>query len=425
MIHHFDILIIGGGPAGMAAAIAAAEAGKRVGVVDDNPAYGGQIWRGEQDAPSTSESREWFAKLGRTDVSLVAGTRIVAAPKPGTLTGETIDGARTLIYDKLIIATGARERFLPFPGWTLPNVCGAGGLQALVKGGSPITGKRVVVAGSGPLLMAVAATLTKRGAKVSVYAEQAPGAKLRRFGLTLFKHGKIGQAISYRWQTRSTRLLTDCWPVKANGDDRVQSVTLTRFGKTWDEPCDYLACGFGLIPQLEIAQLLGCATNHDVVTVDDMQQTSVDGVYCAGESTGIGGLELALLEGRIAGAAAAGDDEKARWDFRDRDKARRFAAVLDECFALRDELRYLADEATIVCRCEDVPYSKLKDYDSWRGAKLQTRCGMGPCQGRVCGGAADFLFGWENESVRPPIFPTRLENLSTEQHDDPDEILLA
>ena len=109
----------------------------------------------------------------------------------------------------------------------------------------------------------------------------------------------------------------------------------------------------------------------------------------------------------------------------EREKARRFAETLGGCFTLRDELKTLADTDTIVCRCEDVSYGKLKDYDSWRGAKLQTRCGMGPCQGRVCGGSASFLFGWENESVRPPIFPTRLENLSSDEHDDPDEILLA
>ncbi len=101
----------------------------------------------------------------------------------------------------------------------------------------------------------------------------------------------------------------------------------------------------------------------------------------------------------------------ARESFSKRERTRRFADALNRTFALRDELKTLADDSTIVCRCEDVQYGKLKDFDNWRTAKLQTRCGMGPCQGRVCGAAVEFLFGWKPDSVRPPIFPVKLENL--------------
>ena len=154
----FDVLIIGAGPAGIAAACAAREAGVRTGVVDDNPAAGGQIWR--------STTNTTIEKFNLSGAELLSGVRIFHAPEPHTLLGETTTGPVTLRYKKLILATGARELFLPFPGWTLPNVMGAGALQAMVKSGLQIQGKRVIVAGTGPLLLAAAAFLANRGARV-------------------------------------------------------------------------------------------------------------------------------------------------------------------------------------------------------------------------------------------------------------------
>ncbi|HET9713501.1 MAG TPA: FAD-dependent oxidoreductase, partial [Pyrinomonadaceae bacterium] len=165
--HHVcDVLVVGAGPAGMAAAYRAAQSRARVAVVDDNPAAGGQIWRGEQAKPASREAQAWFERIRSVEIQFINGARVFQQPRPGTLLAETPEGVRELSYTNLVLATGARERFLPFPGWTLPNVMGAGGLQALVKTGLPIEGKRVVVAGSGPLLLAVAAYLRGRGAEV-------------------------------------------------------------------------------------------------------------------------------------------------------------------------------------------------------------------------------------------------------------------
>jgi NADPH-dependent 2,4-dienoyl-CoA reductase/sulfur reductase-like enzyme len=158
--------------------------------------------------------------------------------------------------------------------------------------------------------------------------------------------------------------------------------------------------------------LLGCKILNGAVVVDEFQQTSVPHVYAAGEATGIGGLELSLVEGEIAGLAAAGKRNEAEKLFRVRAKGQGFARILNETFALRKELRDLVKSETIVCRCEDVSFGRLQAHDSWRAAKLQTRCGMGPCQGRVCGSAVEFLFNWKVESVRPPVFPVRIESLS-------------
>ncbi len=399
-----EIVVIGAGPAGLAAACRAIESGAAVTVVDDNLQRGGQIWRG-----AAYESLPWL----REGVRWIAGARVFDAPRPGCIALECADGsARELEYSKLILATGARERFLPFPGWTLPNVMGAGGLQALAKSGWPVQGMRVIVAGSGPLLLAVASYLREHGASVRLIAEQAGTRSLLRFGLALTRHpAKARQAISLRASLRGIPYRTGCWPVAAQGAERLENVTLRQGSRTWSEPCDYLACGFGLVPNTELAELLGCRVEHGV-RVDEYQRSSVSGVYAAGETTGIGGLELSLVEGEIAGFAAAGRADQARRRFGAREACRHFAATLESTFALRPELRSLPHDDTLICRCEDVTWGRVRACQSWREAKLHTRCGMGPCQGRVCGSALEFLMGWKPESVRPPIFPVRIGTLA-------------
>ena len=176
--------------------------------------------------------------------------------------------------------------------------------------------------------------------------------------------------------------------------------------------CDGLACGFHLVPNLELPMLLGCAVANGYVTVNECQQSSVKDVACVGELTGIGGLEKALIEGQLAGWMAAGREDKARVLSPLLARQRSFARRLDKAFELRDEIRNLCTPETIVCRCEDVAYSAVQKCASWREAKLHTRCGMGACQGRICGPETEFLFGWRNSGVRPPIFPIRLSSIA-------------
>jgi len=409
----FDVLVIGGGPAGMAAAVRAAECGAHVGIVDDNATLGGQIWRSESEHGPTEDAAKWYQRLLTAKVTKRCGVRVFHQPAAGVLLAEGSDDLYELRYGNLILATGARERFLPFPGWTLPNVMGAGGLQAMVKSGLPISGKRVVVAGSGPLLLAVAAYLRRHGARVPMICEQASWSNLARFGAALLRHpAKIIQAVQLQRELAGVPLAPKSWPVAASGREVLESVTISRRGKLETINCDYLACGFHLVPNTELPQLLGCQVSSGYVQVDELQGTTVQGIYCAGEPTGIGGVELALVEGQIAGLAAAGRAQEARKLFAERDRARRFARILDQAFRLRPELGKLPSAETIVCRCEDVSYSCLQRHASWRAAKLQTRCGMGPCQGRVCAPATQFLFRWNPDSIRPPVFPARVESLA-------------
>lgn len=408
----FDVLVTGAGPAGMAAAVRAAECGAKVGIIDDNAAPGGQIWRSATGEKNPEESLHWQKALDQPSITRLYGLRVFDQPAPRSLFAEGQNEIHELHYRQLVVAAGARERFLPFPGWTLPNVMGAGGLQAMVKSGLPIRGKRVLVAGTGPLLLAVAAYLRKHGAEIPCICEQASWSRLARFSLSLLAEPrKIAQAFELKSDLRGVRFVANSWPTAAHGHNLLESVTISHSFKSETIPCDYLACGFHLVPNTELAALLGCRIESSRVPVDEFQQTSVANVFCAGEPTGIGGVELSLLEGQIAGFAAAGNKVKARELFRARFKAQQFARSMNRAFRLRSELAKLCSPETMVCRCEDVTYARLTKQRSWREAKLQTRCGMGPCQGRVCGAAVEFIFGWKCDSVRPPIFPARIESL--------------
>lgn len=425
MTGNFDILIVGAGPAGLAAAVAAASSGKRVGLVDENVHPGGQIWHSHVSSNRHTSSlhpaaAKQLARLHGYAVTRLQGWRVISRPVPNILRAEQKGELLELNYEKLIIATGARERFLPFPGWTLPNVFGIGGLQSLIKTGLTLNGKHVVLAGSGPLLLAAAAYARHHGASVSGIFEQAPADHLIRFGFSLVAHpSKILQGMTYKMQTMGAPFRMGCWPVEAVGNQRVESVKITNGRQTWEIPCDYLACSFNFVPNSELASLLGCRIvskpQPGCVFVDEWQQTSVPGVYCAGEPTGIGGVELSQLEGEIAGFAASGKQGHAERLFSARSKMQRFAEQLDRCFRLRPELKYVTKSDTIICRCEDVPLRDLKEHTSWRSAKLHTRCGMGPCQGRICGSATEFLLGWRSTAVRPPIFPAQLSSLASVQ----------
>jgi len=431
-----QVLVVGAGPAGMTAAAAAAEQGCEVVLLDDNPGPGGQIWRagtaGSNDGEYAAKEKV-LARLQRSGAKILGGHRVfdaharVSPDSPGTLLAlrpdQTGSTAVRFVYNQIILATGARERFLPFPGWTLPGVFGAGGLQALVKGGFPVEGKRVLVAGTGPLLLAVAAHLKAYGAHVIGVAEQASLSQLAPFAASLWSNpAKIWQGLRYRAALLGVPYRTGCWPVAATGDGGyLQSVTLSDGKRTWQEPCDLLACGFHLVPNTELAVLMGCKLAGGFVKVDRRQQSSVPGVFCVGEPTGIAGLEAALVQGEIAGLACAGKSSKALEARAAAERA--FASRLEKAFALRPEVLKLARPETIVCRCEDVPFGSLAGHTGWTDAKLQTRCGMGPCQGRICGPAVEALLGWAPVSVRPPIFPVPLSALCLAEESQPAEEL--
>jgi D-hydroxyproline dehydrogenase subunit alpha len=405
-----DVAVVGAGPAGIAAAAAAAEGRARVVLLDEGPRAGGQIWRHRPGSPP-AEAVRWLVRLRSSGARVVSGASVVDAEPGFALVAEREGRALRVKADRVVVATGARERFLPFPGWTLPLSIGVGGAQALLKAGASFAGRRVIVAGTGPLLLPVAAALARDGARLALVAEQAPLAGLLRFAAGLWRvPRKLAQAAGYRAAFLATPYRTGVWVSAANGRDRVERATLTDGRRLWDVPCDVLCCGYGLVPNLELARRLGCAIEDGRVVVGDEQQASLAGAFCAGEPTGVGGVELALAEGEIAGLAAAGREVPAALRAR-RDRERPFVAALARAFAPRPGLRALPRPDTLVCRCEDVPRARLSDGWSARQAKLYTRAGMGACQGRVCGPALEFLTGCAADSVRPPLEPVALSTL--------------
>jgi NADPH-dependent 2,4-dienoyl-CoA reductase/sulfur reductase-like enzyme len=295
-------------------------------------------------------------------------------------------------------------------------------LQALSKNGFPVEGKRVIVAGSGPLLLAVAASLLERGAIVTHILEQTTLAQLAFFSMALLSTpSKLRQAWVLRHHLSTVKYRHNSHIVAALGQHHLQKVRATINGHEQTLDCDYLACGFGLIPNIDLAASMNCALDDSggdtKVCVDQWQQTSVNHVYAVGESTGIGGVDLALVEGSIAGWVATENTAKAKHLFNERKHWQAFGQRLKTAFALRPELRRLCEADTVVCRCEDVSYTQLQAHDNWRSAKLHTRCGMGACQGRICGAATRFLFEWDKDAGRLPFSNACIGTLS--QNSDP------
>ena len=409
MSDYADILIIGAGPAGMAAALAAAPSGAHIVLLDDNPLPGGQIWRDGPQASLPGQARLLRDRLQScANVRHYAGTRVIAYAGNKELLVEDAERGWRIAYDRMILCTGARELLLPFPGWTLPGVTGAGGLQALIKGGLPVQGERLVIAGSGPLLLASAATARHNGAQVLRIAEQATRAAVAGFAAQLprWPH-KLLQSL----QLFDPHYHTGTHVLAALGSERLEGVRLQQQGKVVELACERLACGFGLIPNSQLGQALGCTLDGQAIAVDAWQASSRADHYAAGECTGFGGSELALVEGAIAGHAAVGERQAAQRLWPRRARWQGFAKALNAAFTLDARLKSLAAADTLVCRCEDVPYGMLVGHGDWREAKLASRCGMGACQGRVCGGALQHLFGWQQPAPRPPLCPARIETL--------------
>ncbi|QOC21968.1 FAD-dependent oxidoreductase [Wenzhouxiangella sp. AB-CW3] len=419
----FDVLVVGAGPAGLAAARAASRHGKRVGLMDARADAGGQVWRTDVKQGMPPPARRMMAALTRHGVTWLGQSEILMG-QPDELLAETAKGTVRVPCRRLVLATGARELLLPFPGWTLPGVMGAGGAQALAKQGWPVRDRSVVVSGSGPLLLATAATLRRHGARVLAIHEQTAPRNLWRFAAHLPRWPqRLLQAMALRTRLAGVSYRAGSVVTCAHGDQRLQAVTVEdHHGRRQRIDCDLLATGYGLVPNVELAAMLGCQLTREAgqpcVLVDDGQHTSIGHVLAAGEVCGIGGRDCALIEGAIAGHMAAGHAAPAQALARQRRRARAFAGLLHDCFRLDERVAALAGDHTLVCRCEDVPLHALRDCTDARDARLAARCGMGACQGRICGAALRVLRPFPGYArplarPRPPLVPATIDSLTS------------
>lgn len=425
--HNFtcDVLVLGAGPAGLAAAAAARENGADVICADLFATPGGQ-YHMQPPSPGgafakTSQVLDGQAAARRCrelGVRFLAQTEVFWAEPGFTIFANQAGNAVAIKSAAMVVASGAMERALPFKGWTLPGVMTAGGAQRLIKSNNALPGKNVVLAGSGPFLLAVANTFGTAGFKLVSYVEmQRPS--LAALSLLLKTPGRIGEAVKLMRGLRRSgaRVLTGHQVVEALGDGRLEAVRiapLDRRGLPLMEDAftleniDGLCVGYGFRPVVDVTSILHAEHRFDdalggwVCSVDQTQATTVDGLFAAGEITGIGGAVPARLSGRLAGihAADATGHRSGQADLpalqRQLRSARRFADGLAALFPFPGHLVEQLGAGETLCRCEDVSVAHI-DRAIADGAsavfsiKMWTRAGMGPCQGRVCGTALSEL----------------------------------
>jgi thioredoxin reductase len=326
-----------------------------------------------------------------------------AKPAPAANGGEppahtlNVLGERTGVVraKAVVLATGAYDRPVAFPGWTLPGVLTAGGAQALAKGQGVLPGRRVLLAGAGPFLLPVARQLRKQGGTVVAVVEATRRRDWLAAAPRMAAHpGRIGMYGAYRAQMPATKFIWGHVLTRADGEDAVSSATIARASKDWSPvpgterrfDVDAVCTAYGFLPSTELARMLGCELAGDAVAHDADMRTTVPGVYVAGEASGVGGSDLALLEGELAGASAAGTAADLSSLRSRRVRAAGFATILEDLFGHRPGLDTLADKDTVLCRCEDVTAGEVDAVEATSPAalKIMTRCGQGPCQGRVC-----------------------------------------
>lgn len=452
-----DLIVIGAGPAGANAALSAAAAGLSVVLLDEQDAAGGQVWRKPLDglpklpaSPEQQRGNGLRQQIAASSIQFLTGRRVWSIG--GAFRVDALGPAGNEMFEapRLIAATGAHERVVPFPGWTLPGVIGLAAATNLLKSHGVLPGNRIVVAGCGPLLVAVAAGVLKLGGTVAAIVDlDGRGDWLRALPSLASQPRLLAQGVGWMMKIGLANVpyYRRHGVMAAMGDGQLHGVTLgpvddggaSIAGATVTIEADCLCVGHGLVAGSEVTRLLRAEHRYDgrrggfVPVLDDAGRTSISGLYACGDGYGVRGAASAEWAGRLAGLAAARDadalgsddfDRKADECRRGLTRLQRFSDAMADRMALRAPQVATVPEAAIVCRCEDVSRADVEAAIA-AGArdvnqlKHFTRCGMGPCQGRMCGDVAGALLAahvggrdaagcW---TMRPPLRPIPLEDL--------------
>lgn len=425
-----DLVVVGGGPAGIAAASTAASLGLTVAIIDERVTFGGQIFKRlgqgfDLESPDVlgkdyARGARLIKELDQPSITKFTATTVLTIEDNHVITSHPDEGVRRFSCKALVIAPGAYDRPVVFPGWTLPGVMTAGAVQTMVKTQQISPGKRIFFAGSGPLALAFSAQLIKYGAPVFKVIESAPfpsPAKLLRLLASVKGNLDLaGDALRYR-----STLLTNRVPfhygriiIKAEGAGRVEEITHARVDKEWNpikgtevvEPADTLCLGYGFFPSHELFRLLDCEFGYDetrggfAVTKDQWgltRSSSPMPVYAVGDGTGVTGSYSAEAQGRLAGLhianqigslATSDRDLTSKGFLKELHQRNAFQRAINQMFEVKHGIYRLADADTVICRCESVRAKEIDHViDSTADVsvvKSYSRSGMGLCQGRNC-----------------------------------------
>ena len=443
----YDVIVIGAGPAGANAAIEASTLGLSVLIIDEQGAAGGQVWRDKSssitEALKTETSIKGDALRAALSLSIVTAkfnARVWHIEKCASIWNVHLEND-VMTSKSLIIATGAHERVLPVPGWTLPGVMGLAGATALFKEHMIVPGKKTVVAGSGPLLFYVASEIERLGGHVeAVVSLNSRLDWIKAFPQMISQPKLLWQGFKWvfsfynktKWQSA---------PVQFNGEDAVETVTIKNVDHNWSPvgaeqiiEADSVCYGQGLIPAIEATRLAGAEHHYDenlggwVPTIDEMGRTSVEGLYACGDNAGILGALAAPIRGK--NAAQALNQNGVIYDI---GAVERFGKAMTALSIPRKELLNLITQNTEVCRCEgisreEIEYEIITGAQSPNAIKSGTRCGMGTCGGRFCSEAQalinENITGQNREEIglptaRPPLRPMPMNEITeTLNYDD-------
>lgn len=447
----YDLVVVGAGPAGIAAAAASAQAGASTLLLDENPGPGGQVWRGLTSTPLTNKEMlgkdfwDGLAELQklRDSSAEVVRCATVWSIDPALQVGVSHSGASQIVQARrIVIATGAMERPFPIPGWTLPGVMTAGAAQTMLKSSGLVPSGPTVIAGQGPLLWLLAGQILRMGGRVDLMLDTTPRGQFAAAipkALSFLTTPYFRKGLKMLREVRSkVRIVKHVARIEAHGEGQLERVTWeTTRGQRGEMAIRLLLLHQGVVPNVNLAMSAGAAHDWDTLQLcwrprlDDDGHSTVPGIYIAGDGAGIGGVSVALARGRIAAHAAltamghTGLDTGLTAARAELARANRGREFLDLLYRPAEQFR-IPEGDTIVCRCEEIRARDVLaavDIGATGPNQLKAylRAGMGPCQGRLCGLTVTELMakarGTTPEAIgyyrlRAPVKPLTLSELA-------------